>query len=326
MGLVLLARDEMLEREVALKFLRPDLRLDETERSLVMQRMRQEALAMARLNHPGIVALHDLGEDPEHGIYLVFERANGPTLEAALRRGRLTIDGVTTLATQLGEAITSAHERGIVHRDIKPANIILGEEGAKIADFGVARLPESTLTRAGAQVGTPAYSAPESLSRGEHSPKSDQFGLAAALYEALSGQRAYPGNDTVGVAQRIENETPLPIARALALSPRVDAVLLRGMAHDPAARYTSCRVLGQELSRALGGGRDTQLTLPDQRVLPRVEVEGPSRRLGRVVLYLLLGATLTVAIQRLAEKWTNESAPPQRRPAYLSPGPASQHR
>lgn len=281
---------------------------------------------MARLNHPGIVALHDLGEDPTHGIYLVFERANGPTLDAALRRGRLTVEGVGRLSIQLGEALTAAHERGIIHRDIKPANVILGEDGAKIADFGVARLPESTLTRAGAQVGTPAYSAPEALRSSEHTPKSDQFGLAASLYEALSGQRAFPGQDTVSVARMIENESPLPIAKALGLAAGVDSVLFRGMARDPAARFASCRLLGLELARALGPERDTQLTLPDQRLLPRAVVEDRSRRVGTLVLWLLLGATATVAIQRLATKWTDSPAPRESHPAYLSPLPKSPHR
>jgi len=322
MGLVLLAHDPVLQRQVALKFLRPDLKLDAGERELLMQRMRQEARAMARLNHPGIVALHDLGEDPTHGVYLVFEHAAGPTLDATLRRGRLTVEGVARLAGQLGDALTAAHERGIVHRDIKPANIILSEEGAKIADFGVARLPESTLTRAGAQVGTPAYTAPESIRASEHSAHSDQFSMAATLYEALSGERAFPGQDAVAVARRIERESPLPIARALGLPFDVDAVLLRGMARAPSARYPNCGAFGGQLSAALLGHREVQLTLPDERLLARLAEprQPPSRRLGTIVLCLLIGATAAVALQRLSEKWT-DPGPPTPRPAYLSPAP-----
>ncbi|HSC85940.1 MAG TPA: serine/threonine-protein kinase [Polyangiaceae bacterium] len=326
MGVVWLAKDEILERRVALKFLRPDLVLDQEERALLMQRMRQEALAVARLNHPGIVALHDLGEDAEHGIFLVFEHAPGPTLEATLRRGRLTRDGAARLALQLGEAVTAAHERGIVHRDLKPANLILNEEGAKIADFGVARLPESTLTRSGAQVGTPAYSAPESIRHGEHSPASDQFGLAASLYEALSGQRAFPGQDATTVALRIEREPPLPIAQSLGLSPTIDQVLARGMARDPLDRYPSCRELGYEFSRALGSVRDTQLTLPDQRAFSHVETNDWSRRLGLLVLWFLLGATAAVAITRLVEKFASPTSEHPPRPAYLSPLPGGSTR
>lgn len=324
MGLVLLARDPVLERQVALKFVRPDLKLDQAERTLLMQRMRQEARAMARLNHPGIIGLHDIGEDEQHGLFLVFEHASGPTLEATLRRGRLTVEGVARLVQQLGEAVSVAHDRGIVHRDIKPANIILTEEGAKIADFGVARLPESTLTRAGAQVGTPAYSAPEFIRDKAHSPASDQFSLSASIYEALSGHRAFPGQDAVTVARRIERESPLPIARALGLPDEVDAVLLRGMAHEPEARFPSCRAFALHLSEALLGHREVQPTLPDERLLPPV-VTRPERshQLGLIVLCLLLGATAVLAIQR----WRSTQAPPPAekapRPVYLSPAPKS---
>ena len=323
MGLVFLAKDPVLDRHVALKFLRPDLRLDDNERDLLMQRMRQEARAMARVNHPGIIALHDLGEDAEFGVYLVFEHASGPTLESALRRGRLTVEGAARLASQLGDALSAAHDRGIVHRDIKPANIILTEDGAKIADFGVARLPESTLTRAGAQVGTPAYSSPESVRASEHSPESDQFSLAATLYEALSGRRAFPGQDAVSVAERIQREPPLPIAASLGLPEPIDRILLRAMDRDPKLRHDSCRTLGHRLAEALlGGRRSAQPTLPDARHQRAVEVRPRSRQWGLVVLCLLLGSTVTLAVLRVLEQKKQVPEPVhQVRPAYVTDVP-----
>lgn len=299
MGIVLSGYDGVLDRKVAIKFLRSDLRLDTDERVLLMQRMMQEARAVARLNHPGIVALYDLGESPTHGVYLVFEQATGHSLEMALSRGRLTSEGVARLARELGEALTHAHERGVVHRDIKPANLILTEHGVKIADFGVARLPESTLTRAGARVGTPAYSAPETLASGKHSPLSDQFSLAATLYEALSGKRAFEGQDAVTVARRIERENPLPIAKAVGAPEAIDTVLFRGMNRNPAARYPNCRALGAAVSEVLTG-RLTQPTLTEGALLPHIPKERPaSQQVGLIVLCLLLGATATLAVERM---------------------------
>lgn len=313
MGVVYLAEDPVLERRVAIKTLRQDLRLTAEERTLVTRRIEQEARAVARLAHPSIVLLHDLGAHPELGAYLVFEHASGPTLETVLRRGRLTREGAARLAEELGSALALAHERGVVHRDIKPANIILTEECAKIADFGVARLPESTLTRAGARVGTPAYSAPESILRGEHSPASDQFSFAATLYEALSGNRAFPGQDTLEVAKRIEREPPLPFATSLGYSAEVDAILLRALARDPSARFASARDFGLGLSAALRGVRKEQPTLVESAALyhPRATVS-VSHRIGNAVLWFLLGATATVVVHRCTD------APPSKSGARSS--------
>jgi len=334
MGIVILARDPVLERDVALKFLRPDLRLAPGEREALMQRMRQEARAIARIAHPGIVSLHDLGESDEEGVYLVFERVIGPTLEDALRRGRLTREGAGRLARELGEGLSAAHARGVLHRDVKPGNVILTGEGAKIADFGVARLPDSTLTKAGARVGTPAYAAPEAIRDGTHSAESDQFSLAATLYEAVSGQRAFPGDDAVTVAKKIETQEPAPVARKLHFSERVDRVLGRGLSKDPKDRYPSCAAFGLALSEALVGTREIQPTLPDQRSLIQIDRAERRQRTISAALWLLIGATVAGLASRLLEdtdlvpRREPESVPPQseplpppRRPAYISPIP-----
>lgn len=330
--MVLLARDPVLDRDVALKFLRPDLKLSPEEREALGQRMRQEARAIARVSHPGIVSLHDIGESDEEGVYLVFEHAVGPTLEEALRRGRLTKDGAARLARELGEGLTAAHQRGVLHRDIKPGNVILTQEGAKIADFGVARLPDSTLTKAGARVGTPAYAAPEAIRAGTHSPRSDQFSLAATLYEAVSGDRAFPGDDATTVARKIETDDPAPIARRMRLSPRVDAVLARGLAKDPEARFASSAALGRALSEALTGSREIQPTLPDHRALVHLDRTDRRRRIGTALVWLLVGAALATAAHRLVAlkrrpepdtpSGSTPNLPPPRRPAYISPAPS----
>jgi eukaryotic-like serine/threonine-protein kinase len=329
MGTVLLCVDAVLGREVALKYLRTDLELDAKDREQLMLRMRQEAQAVAKVSHRGIVALHDIGEDEQVGTFLVFERANGPTLDAVLRRGRLTKEGAARLARELGSGLDAAHDASVVHRDIKPGNIILSASGAKIADFGVARLPDSTLTRAGARVGTPAYSAPESVREGKHSALSDQFSMAACLYEALCGRRAYPGNEAIEVARRIERELPLPIAAALGLDSKVDEALLRAMARNPDDRFRNCRELGAALSEALLGAREMLPTLPDEQMLLLHDEQDRSRRIGSAILWILLGAIATAAVYRfvyvprtMAQKSVTATAPALRK-AVLSPIPRS---
>ena len=265
MGRVLLAHDPVVDRHVAIKLLRDDLVIPPEQKDALIDRMRQEARASARVSHPNIVGLYDMGEDPELGLYLVFEYAEGLTLEQRISRGPVGAEAGARLARELGDALTTAHAAGVLHRDIKPQNIILTPTGAKIADFGIARVPDSTLTRDGGLLGTPAYSAPECITKGTFSPLSDQFSLAATLYEALSQQRAFPGEDAVSVATRITTDVPPSIAEPCGLDAHVDTILLRGLAKIPADRFPSARELGETLAEALAlRTRKMQPTLPDE--------------------------------------------------------------
>src|SRR5690606_5241614 len=171
-----------------------------------------------------------------------------------------------------------------------------------IRDFHVTGVQTCALpiSRAGARVGTPAYSAPETVRDAEHSAKSDQFSMAACLYEGLSGKRAFPGAEAVKVATAIEKNTPLPVATALGLPTRVDEVLLRGMAKKPEDRFESCKELGLALSEALLGVRELLPTLPDEQVLIRYDTELRSRKIGTAVLWLLIGATLCALALRFS--------------------------
>jgi eukaryotic-like serine/threonine-protein kinase len=280
MGRVLLAHDPVVDRQVAIKLLRDDLVIPPEQKDALLVRMRQEARASARVQHPNIVALYDMGEDPELGLYLVFEYAEGLTLEQRISRGPLGGEAGAKLARELGDALTTAHAAGVLHRDIKPQNIILTPTGAKIADFGIARVPDSTLTRDGGLLGTPAYSAPECITKGTFSPLSDQFSLAATLYEALSQTRAFPGEDAVSVATRITTDVPPGIAQLCGLDPHVDAILLRGLAKLPGDRFESARELGDALAEALGiASRKMQKTLPDQHHR-RAPWQAPPERSG----------------------------------------------
>ncbi|HWZ91056.1 MAG TPA: serine/threonine-protein kinase, partial [Polyangiaceae bacterium] len=289
MGRVLLAHDPVLDRSVAIKLLRDDLNIPPEQHEALLHRMRQEARASARVSHPNIVSLHDMGEDPELGLCLVFEYAEGLTLKERLLRGPLGPEAASKLAREIGDALTTAHSAGVLHRDIKPENIILTPTGAKVADFGIARVPDSTLTRDGGLLGTPAYSAPECIETGKFSPLSDQFSLAATLYEAVSGQRAFPGEDAIAVATRITNDEPPPIAEFAGLDPHVDEVLARGLAKDPAGRYEDARAFGLALSEALFQSPRSKLaTLPDQRH----RFHSPSARETRTTRLVIGGAAI----------------------------------
>lgn len=251
MGRVLLARDPVLERHVAIKLLRDDLNIASDVIDSLLVRMRHEARAAARVTHPNLVVIHDMGEDEELGLYLVFEYIEGPTLKQRLLDGRVSARQAARIAHEIGAALTYAHERGVLHRDVKPENIIISPTGTKLTDFGIARVPDSTLTHVGGLMGTPAYSAPETFRDGRFSPESDQFSLAATVYEAIRGSRAFPGDDAVSVASKIANDRPEPFAETLRYPAALDAILDRGMARDPAQRFASCKELGASIADAL---------------------------------------------------------------------------
>ena len=296
MGRVLLAHDPVLDRSVAIKLLRDDLNIPPEQHDALLHRMRQEARASARVSHPNIVALHDMGEDPSLGLCLVFEYAEGLTLKERLLRGPLGPEAAAKLAREVGDALTTAHLAGVLHRDIKPENIILTATGAKVADFGIARVPDSTLTRDGGLLGTPAYSAPECIETGRFSPLSDQFSLAATLYEAVSGQRAFPGEDAVAVATRITNEEPPGIAELSGLDPHVDDVLSRALSKTPAARFEDARAFGAALAEALWQSPRRQLaTLPDERHRTHEPTPHESRTARLVIGGAAVGALLGIA-------------------------------
>lgn len=298
MGQVLLAHDPLLDRDVALKHLRIDIDLPSEQVEALTRRMRQEARAAARVSHPHLVALHDIGEDEPVGLYLVFEYVEGPSLKRRLASGRLTAREGAALARELGSALSHAHESGVVHRDVKPANVILSPRGARLADFGIARLPDSTLTVPGGLIGTPAYSAPETIDDNRFSAQSDQFSLAATLFEALSGRRAFPGDDALRVASLVQTSDPPPFAHALELDPGVDAVLARGLSKQPAERFGSCAELGEALAEALElRYRPRMSTLPDERHLALAANAEPQRaRHGWLLAGLLLALGISLGV------------------------------
>ena len=255
MGFVYLARDPELDRQVAVKTLR-DLKIEESLLATFLDRFRNEARAAARLRHPAIVQVFDVGTDPDVGPYLVFEYVPGASLKTLLReRGPMRAGDASRLAEQIGEAIDLAHREGILHRDIKPENVLVTEEGdCKLADFGVARLPDAALTHEGQFLGTPCYSAPETLSRADYSSRSDLFSFGALLYETLTGARAFPGSDAMAVAHQVIHDDPAPpseVAPAGTPIPKaVDEIVMAALAKEPRDRPESASAFSSQLRAA----------------------------------------------------------------------------
>ena len=279
MGRVWLARDTVLGRRVAIKVLRDDLALPPSVCDELIVRMGHEARAAAAVSHPNIVTLYDMGQDDVLGLFLVFEyvttSGDGSNDDASLslrdrlKRGPLSLPEVAKLARELGSALSFAHEAGVIHRDVKPENILFSRTGFKIADFGIARIPDSTITRANTVLGTPAYTAPEALSKGDFGPASDQFSLAATLYEATAGTRAFGGEDAITTAGKVSSEPPPPLDASMGAEPTVRAlelVLQRGLEKAPEARFATCAELGKEVARAIE--RDSMRSRPSLTPIP----------------------------------------------------------
>lgn len=253
MGSVYLGRDPELDRAVAIKTVK-DLDLEEERFRTFVERFRNEARAAARLSHPAIVAVYDVGEDADVGPFLVFEYVAGSTLKQILRgRGPLSPEDLVRVGRLVAGAIDTAHHAGVIHRDVKPDNILVGADGfPKLADFGVARIPDAALTKEGQFLGTPCYAAPETLAEGEYGPRTDLFSFAAVLYEAATGVRAFPGDDAISVAHKVIHDDPDPPSDvATARIPHgVDQVLLRGLHKDPSRRFATASALVEAVQDA----------------------------------------------------------------------------
>jgi tRNA A-37 threonylcarbamoyl transferase component Bud32 len=246
MGEVYAAVDDALGREVAVKTLRGHT--SELAARILDERFRLEARAIGALHHPGVVQVFDidLSADPP---YLVMERVAGPSLKDRLAGGTLTVDELRTLGIQIARALAAAHAAGIVHRDVKPANILAAGAGLwKLADFGVAHVPDSSLTFTGQFVGSPAYAPPEALLRGQSGAAGDVYGLGATLYEAIAG--TWPRRDAATSALL----APLPPVGgfAPALPPDVAAAIDRAVALEPEHRPSAAE-LAEALASAAAG-------------------------------------------------------------------------
>jgi serine/threonine-protein kinase len=198
MGVVYKARDPLLDRVVAVKTIMSPQGQGRRVRSAFLERFQREAKAAAKMQHPAIVTIFDVGVDEESGApFMVLEYLPGESLADRLDRVRFPLARGVQIALDLASALSFAHRQRIVHRDVKPANVLhAGDNRWKLADFGIARLPDSDLTQVGIFMGTPGYSPPEAIREGRYTPQADVFAWGAVFYELLSGRIPYEGPDT----------------------------------------------------------------------------------------------------------------------------------
>ncbi len=253
MGSVYKARDPKIDRFVAIKtvLLHQSVVHEQQE---FRRRFFIEAQAAGRLLHPGIVAVFDVGEEPETSDpYIVMEYIEGQTLREVLASNnkKLPLNDALRITQELAEALDYAHAQGVVHRDIKPANILITKEGqAKIGDFGIAQLDLTHMTLPGRVLGTPAYMSPEQLEGEQVDGRSDLFSLGAILYTALTGYRPFQGSSATTVCFKVANQEPL---QATSLAPELphelDAVIARALAKDPTERYQRGKEFAEDLRK-----------------------------------------------------------------------------
>jgi serine/threonine-protein kinase len=249
MGVVYLADDESLQRQVAVKtLLLPD---DPGERAHLEARFRQEAKAAGGLNHPGIITIHDLGREGDW-LYIAMELLQGVELRDRMAQGPLALDEALDIAGQVASALAAAHARGVVHRDIKPGNIMLvGNGQAKIMDFGIARMRSSELrTQSGTMMGSPKFMSPEQVSGHAADHRSDIFSLGSMLYEMVAGMPAFGGDNLGELLGAIQKGKPVPPSQFRPGIPQeLEEVIARAMQKNAAARYQDAAEMARDLEQ-----------------------------------------------------------------------------
>jgi len=304
MGEVYRAKDTRLDRTVAIKVLSVQI----ASNADLRQRFDREAKAISSLNHPNICTLHDVGS--QDGVdFLVMEYLDGETLAARLTKGPVPPQELLTIAIQVADALDKAHRQNLIHRDLKPGNIMLTKSGAKLMDFGLAKLHEAgiiqgisaitrttPLTGEGTIIGTLQYMSPEQLEGKEADFRSDIFSFGAILYEMATGKRPFEGKSQASLIAAVLKENPRPIAEFQAMSPpMLDRVIRQCMEKDPEHRWQSAGDLKKALQWTLEGGSQAGIpfTVSARRKLRERILWG--------IVTLLAGAALTLGIMHFTQ-------------------------
>ncbi|HEX4824451.1 MAG TPA: protein kinase [Candidatus Polarisedimenticolaceae bacterium] len=310
MGEVYRAKDTRLGRDVAVKLIPAHL----SQNPEVRERFEREARVVSSLNHPNICTLFDVGRDGD-AEYFVMELLEGESLATRLERGAMRPEEALKYASQIADALAAAHKQGIVHRDLKPANVALTKTGAKVLDFGIAKLREeqvvdmatrtTPLTTAGTMVGTIQYMAPEQLEGKPVDHRSDLFAFGALLYEMLTGRRAFDGGSQASMIVAILTTEPRAVSELIPASPpAVDRIVKLCLAKDPEERWQSAGDLAREL-RFIADGRSTSTTTSGSA--PAVVVT----RKPRIPVWLASALVVAGAAIAAATGWTLHRPPAQ---------------
>jgi len=311
MGVVYRARDEKLERDVAIKVLAPGVLTDEDARN----RFRKEALALAKLSHAHIAAVFDVGE--ESGVdYIVMECVPGQSLADKLKAGPLSLRDATSIALQVAEALEEAHEHGVVHRDLKPGNVMITPKGqAKVLDFGLAKLlapsgSDATVSMSETRglLGTPLYMSPEQAQGKSVDFRTDLWSLGVVYYESLAGRAPFQADSSLAVLRAITDEAPHPVRQLRSdIPPLAERIITHSLEKEPANRYGSAAEIVRDASELL-----TRLSAES------LVLETPAKRTSRGMVVIV--AIVVVAIVSTAawlfyrssrQHWAREEAIPQ---------------
>ncbi|HEX9637928.1 MAG TPA: serine/threonine-protein kinase [Acidobacteriota bacterium] len=282
MGSVYRATHLMLGKPVAIKVIQPGM----VPSAELAQRFQREARAACQLAHPNIVAVHDLGQEPDGTLYIAMELVDGTSLKQLLARGPIASDRATRILTQLASALALAHSRGVIHRDLKPQNVMLctdsaGRETAKLLDFGIAKSLESeeltALTSTGTVLGTPHYMSPEQAAGRPVDARSDLYSLGVMLYEMLVGEAPFHDPSVATILYKHVWEPPEPPSRKrpdLPIAAQLERIVMRCLAKDPAQRYASAAALLEELH---GTASDHAGAVSDPTVVMTRPIERPTQ-------------------------------------------------
>ncbi|HTQ59777.1 MAG TPA: PEGA domain-containing protein [Candidatus Solibacter sp.] len=271
MGVVYKATDPVIGRTVAVKTIKLSEEGTGLSRPELLARFQTEARAAGLLTHPNIVVVFDAGE--EDGLYYItMELVEGRSLQAHLDGGQaFALPRVLRIMEQTCSALQFAHERSVVHRDIKPANIMLtADDTVKVTDFGTAKILQfGTMQQTAHVMGTPSYMSPEQVKGRAVDGRSDIFSLGVMLYEMVTGEKPFPGQNITTVIYKIVNEEPVPPRQIdPSIHPGISAVVMKALAKEPEARYQSCREMLEDLrnyrSIAPGGGPDKTMVAGGQ--------------------------------------------------------------
>jgi len=266
MGAVFQGYDPALDRTVAIKVLAPHLVWEQE----FVERFLREARAAARLRHPNIVTIHDVGQEGGW-FYFVMEYLEGQPLSQVRQRRRLTLEDTLRIVTPLAHALDYAHGQGLVHRDVKPANVMVAPDGqVTLTDFGIARAARATrLTRSGVVIGTPDYMSPEQAMGRVVDARSDQYALGVLAYQMLAGRAPFAADNTPALLHQVVYEPPPALGELRPDLPAgVARALERAMAKDPAERYESCGAFAAALEEPPTRGL---VPRPAQREAPAAE-------------------------------------------------------